>query len=118
MDLQASCQVMREYIQRRFRDKLNDEKIGDSFVFMVVQEEKESVLSKADEPVTYAQDYTTVRIDNNTMQGANSVVIIPEAGVEEWVEIPEFPEENDRPPTAPGGHNKDDQLLLERPQTS
>ena len=95
MDLQASCVVMREYIQRNFRDWLNGKEIGNSFQFFIMKEDKEEVLGIADETITYAKDFTLFRIDNETMQGANTATLVPEAEVETWVEIPEFPLDDD-----------------------
>lgn len=76
MDPLAPCEVMREYICRKFRVKLN-ETIGESFVFIRtnVKTKKEEYLKRDDEFKTHSKDYIVHKLNNITFIQALTVTI-------------------------------------------
>lgn len=98
MDVLAPCDVMREYIQRNFREQLNGI-IGDSFLFFVVNKETnmELVLEREKEEVTYSKDFLYEQTDKKTMITSLVVTLVSDPEVPP-IMIPEFrneDEEND-----------------------
>lgn len=89
MDTEASCEVMREYLARRFGDELNALKVGNSYRFKVQPTtskgdeavKEEVILERAEELFTFSKDYCSFKIDNETMIGTYTVVIVPEMDV-------------------------------------
>ena len=100
MDLEASCEIMREYICRRFGNKLNDLKIGSTFRFIVKPKDGDMIMLKIeDEPFVFSKEYTLFKIDKETMLGTMTISILPDpdAGfaVGEFVRVKDYPEEDD-----------------------
>ena len=105
MDLEASCEMMREYLCRRFGEKLEELKIGNSFVFKVQppaspenNDPEAMILDRANEPITFSKDFTSFKTDKETMEGTMTVTIIPEEDVLEsgqFEECPEFDVDDD-----------------------
>ena len=99
MDLEASCDMMREYLHRRFTERLEELKIGDSFVFKVQPEPtpdddtpEAKELEKENEPITFAKDFTAFKMDKETMEGMMICTIVPEEGVIESGQFEPSPE--------------------------
>jgi hypothetical protein len=94
IDTQAPADVLRMYVQRRFRDKLNNElNIGDSFVFLTpLAKDKQEPLSRMKEPQTFAHKLCVYDVDVRTMEGANYLKIIKEKRALKRL-ISEFPAE-------------------------
>ena len=87
IDLDAPCDVLRECVERAFRDKLN-ETVGDSFQF-AIQENNKS-LSRTLEKKTLTKTYAPFKMNNRTMEGAYTITLVKEKGKKK-VFIPEFP---------------------------
>lgn len=77
MDLSAPLEIMREYIYRNFRDKLN-ETVGESFLFLQIDEdsEMEKILPRDDEFRTPSKSFAVKRTDNKTFETFLAVTII------------------------------------------
>ena len=105
MDTEASCEIMREYLHRRFSEKLEELKIGDSFLFKVQPEPTpeddtpEAIeLEKENEPITYSKDFISFKTDKETMEGMMVCTIVPMEGVLESGQFepsPEYDEDDD-----------------------
>ena len=81
MDTNAPCDVMREYVQRSFREKLNPI-VGDSFLFFAVlaSNGKETVLERKKEVASYSHIWAPFIMDPKTMIGAATVTLVREPG--------------------------------------
>lgn len=88
MDVDAPCSVMRIYLHKRFRDKLNQE-TGDSFLFFNIIEGNETILDREDEENKESQEMIKLKIDDITEEQTRSITIIRNKA-EEFVLIPEF----------------------------
>jgi hypothetical protein len=77
MDLHAPLDIMREYIYRNFREKLN-ETVGESFLFLQIDEESEveKILPRDDEFRTASKTFANKRTDNKTFETFLAVTII------------------------------------------
>ena len=63
--IEAPANIMREYVERAFRDRLNEEQLGDSFLFFVITEGGRSdTLAREKEGGTYSKDYCPFKMDN------------------------------------------------------
>lgn len=89
MDLKAPCDVMREYVQRAFRKRLN-EVMGDSFLFLARDANgKQHILQRKEEPRTYSEQYAPFIMNAKTLVGSTTITLVREAGVRRRI-IPEF----------------------------
>jgi hypothetical protein len=96
MDLTAPVSVMRIYVRRRFRKRLN-ELMGENFSFMVaVDGGKEDILAEPYEITRFSKEFAPYKIDTNTMEGRYEVIIIKTPKYKgEFTPIPEFADEED-----------------------
>ena len=89
VDLKAPLDIMREYIQRNFREKLN-KTCGDSFEFYIeLKNGKDKLLDREKEPGTYTEDYAPFIMNHSTMVGAATIIIISNDNIKPTI-IPEF----------------------------
>lgn len=91
MDLDAPCNVMRLYLRKQFRERLN-EITGDSFLFFGIIENSETILDREVEEHTESRVYVELKIDDVTEHRVYSVFIMRDKSAE-IMHIPEF----DRP---------------------
>lgn len=92
VDLQAPLDIMREYIQRNYRDKLN-QTCGDSFEFFIeLKNGKSKLLDRTKEPGTYSEDFAPFIMNHSTMVGAATIIIVAQDNVKPKI-IPEFIDE-------------------------
>ena len=78
MDLEAPVPVMREYVQRTCRDRLN-ELAGDSFLFLKqLDDGSDFILPRDAEIRTFSKDFVPFKMDNKTMLAAFKLVLVPE----------------------------------------
>jgi len=83
MDLKAPIAVMREYIYRNFRSRLN-EICGEQFLFFCAKDDDEAgtgevveiLLARAKEVMVYTGDFAPFKMDTKTMEGINKIVIV------------------------------------------
>lgn len=96
MDLSAPVSVMRIYVRRRFRKKLN-ELMGENFSFMVAADGgKEDILAEPYEITRFSKEFAPFKIDTNTMEGRYEVIIIKTPKYKgEFKEIPAFTDDED-----------------------
>lgn len=100
LDLEAPCEIMREYIGRRFGETLNNLKVGNSFRFVVSPKDSDPiVLVIEEEPFTFSKDFTIFKIDKETMLGTMTVTIIPDPdngmGRGEFTRVKDYGTEDD-----------------------
>lgn len=90
MDVNAPVDIMREYVQRAFRDKLNPI-CGDSFLFFAVlaSNGKETVLERRKEPSSYSHIWAPFIMDAKTMIGGATATIVREPNTKTKI-IPAF----------------------------
>ena len=100
IDLNAPCDVLRTYMHRNFRDKLNKED-GDSFLFILPNLKTQAVknniinsLSREEEGQTFSKQVAPFQTDSKTLIGAFTVTLTPELG-EKKVWISEFEVDED-----------------------
>jgi hypothetical protein len=86
---------MREYLERNFRDALN-EIVGSSFVFIVVRSDtgKIEILPREDEFKTPLKNYTSEQTNARTMVTSKVITIVRDKDREKEL-IPEREEEED-----------------------
>lgn len=79
MDLNAPCDIMREYIRRSFREELN-KTIGESFLFSKVDPItfNEEILPRDSEFKTYSKTYCIEKTNSKTMVTLMTILIIPD----------------------------------------
>ena len=78
MDLEAPVPVMREYVQRSCRHRLN-ELAGDSFQFLKqLDDGSDFILPREAEVRTFSKDFVPFKMDNKTMLAAFKLVLVPE----------------------------------------
>ncbi len=91
IDLQAPMDVVREVVQRNFRETLN-KTCGDSFLFYVsMPNGKDKILTRNKESGTYSKDYAPFMMNQKTLIGAPTFTLIPEPNTKPKL-IPEFVE--------------------------
>lgn len=95
LDLKAPVDIMREFIRREFREKLNTS-VGESFLFFKVDPDTavEEILLKENEFKTYSKAFCFEKTDSKTMVTSMAVLIIPDPK-RGRVLIPEFAAEED-----------------------
>ena len=93
MDLDAPCSIMRTYIQKNFREKLNDI-TGDSFLFWGVIDDSETILDRDAEEATESRVYVDLKIDPVSEHRTHTVLIMRDKAAE-IVHIPEFADPKD-----------------------
>ena len=77
VDLQAPVLILREYLQRAFRHRLNELQ-GDDFQFRKQLDDGSDVdLEREREMVTYSADFVPFKMNNKTMEGAYQLTIVP-----------------------------------------
>ena len=88
-------QILREYLERNFRDALN-ETVGSSFVFIVVRSDtgKIELLPREDEFKTPLKIYTTEQTNARTMVTSKVITIVRDKDRDKEL-IPERVEEED-----------------------
>lgn len=107
MDLKAPVEIMREYIHRAFREKLN-ETIGESFLFTIIDEEsnKMTILPREDEYRTLAKIYAVQKVDARTFMSSLAVLLVKDR-MRGRVFIPEFAKvEEDKGDVAEGSEDE------------
>ena len=103
MCLDAPADVMRAYVRRRLREKLNDI-CGDAFLFFSLEENK--LLPRDMEPKRYSKDFAPFIINKKTMIGCNEVVIKRDPSSAQQIEpIGEYPLEEEAKDDGPGSPN-------------
>lgn len=94
MDLDAPCDIARQYIERNFRQQLNDH-CGSSFSFYVRKERGEEVmLSNEQEELKWVRDFIQIKVDNESGNTYQLLTIVVNAG-QEKVHIEEVFDEYD-----------------------
>lgn len=88
MDLDAPCSIMRTYLQKKFREELNDI-TGDSFLFFGVIDDSETILERDAEESTESRVYVELKIDADSEHRTHTVLIMRDKAAE-IVHIPEF----------------------------
>lgn len=113
MDLAAPVEVMREYVYRAFREKLN-ESVGESFLFIRIdtEAEHEEILPRDDEFKTFSKGYAIKRNDPKTFEQFMAVTIIRDAD-RARVFIPEFEKKADVEGGGKGQHDDDSDAEIE-----
>lgn len=111
MDLKAPLEITREYIQRNFREKLN-ETVGESFLFMKLDPDNgiDLILPRDDEFRTAAKDYNLVKTDSKTFISQPSITVCKDRD-RGRVFIPEYQALNDEGSQA--SMEKEDDLDIE-----
>ena len=89
MHLDAPCDICREYIQRNFREQLN-QSVGDSFSIIYNDERGENKLSRERESRTYSKKVIPFIVDPSSLLGTYTLTIVEEQG---FRHIPEFDDE-------------------------
>jgi hypothetical protein len=90
IDIDAPCSIMRTYLRKNFREKLN-EICGDSFQFFGVIDDVETILDRDDEENTESRVYILLKIDDISELRTYSVLLMRDKAAE-LVHIPEFEE--------------------------
>jgi hypothetical protein len=79
MDLEAPALVLREYVQRECRDRLNELQ-GDSFLLQKqLDDGSDFQLPRDKESQTFSKDFVPNKMDSKTMVAAFKLVLVPEA---------------------------------------
>jgi hypothetical protein len=85
MDLDAPCDIARQYIERKFRHELN-EQCGRSFSFYVRQEGGEEVMLQYEhEELKWIRDFVVMKLDTQTGKVLPTVTIVVNAGEEKVI---------------------------------
>jgi hypothetical protein len=90
IDPKAPADILREYIRRNFQEALNESPWGDSFLFSKEKKgHKPEVFPRAIEPKKYTKDVTVLRMDHETMETGQCVMLVAEPHVGKvMIEIP------------------------------
>lgn len=80
MDLDAPCDILRTYIERNFREELNEE-CGRAFSFFVrTGEGFEQLLSAEEEELKWSRDFALPKVDEETGEEMPTVTIVKNEG--------------------------------------
>lgn len=94
IDLDAPVEVMREYIQRQFRDFLNDV-CGDSFLFFArLETGEEEVLVRRAEDTRWSRQFAPLTYDAKHKKQMPTVVLVVDAS-KDFDSIPAFDDEDE-----------------------
>jgi hypothetical protein len=90
IDPKAPADILREYIRRNFQEALNESPWGDPFLFSKEKKgHKPEVFPRAIEPKKYTKDVTVLRMDHETMETGQCVMLVAEPHVGKvMIEIP------------------------------
>lgn len=106
MDLEAPCDIMRLYIYKSFRDKLNEMAVGTGFLFSSSENDKSVNLDISLEKTRYSKDFCPLVMDNKTMVSSYRCTIVKDPNMKDFTEIQEYVEGTSVPIQPTQGESK------------